>query len=191
MPGVKHVCQRLVILFFLICWVWTDWPVLGHWTTTLSVMFLYHWIPDRGVSAVLPMNTAATEGAPVYCSEWKLKMRVRKISVNNNMFVPKHWSCCRMCNAILCLSDLNYFLQLVALKGVEVKTTGSIWRQVGPNINHVGSFSPWGDNIKALSHQVVAWYKRSRLTLSAGAKLTGEDKGLVREEEEEAQVERE
>ena len=88
------------------------------------------------------------------------------------------------------LFDLNYFLQHVALKGVGAESTGVAWSEVGLHVNHVGSFSLQGDHIKALSHQIVARYKRSRLTLTAVPNLTGENKGVVREEEEEAQVER-
>ena len=89
-----------------------------------------------------------------------------------------------------CFSDLNYFLQLVALKGVGAESTGSIWREVGLHVNHVGSFSLQGDHIKALSHQVVAWHKRSRLTLAAVPNPKGENRAVVRKKEEETQVER-
>ena len=90
----------------------------------------------------------------------------------------------------MCLSDLNYFLQPVALNRVGAESTGAAWSEVGPHVNHVGSFSPQGDHIKALSHQVVAWYKGSRLTLAAVPNLTGENRGVVREKEEETQVEK-
>lgn len=82
---------------------------------------------------------------------------------------------------------LFYFLQPVALKGVGTESTVAIWSQVGPHISHIGWCSPQGDQVESLPHQVVTWYKGSRLALAVVPSLTGENRGVVWQKEDQAE----
>lgn len=79
----------------------------------------------------------------------------------------------------LCLVDVKYFLQFVALLAIAAEGAGAIWSEESLHINHVGSFSLQGDHIETLPHQVVSWYKGSGLALTAGPSHTGKNRGVV------------
>lgn len=142
-------------------------------------------LPNGGVCTAVDVSTASAQSAPVYCREWQLKMKV-----------GTSWlTCTQKVNAqvaaeLLFILSNNYLLQPVALKRVGAESTGAAWSEVGPHINHVGSFTLQGDHVKALPHQVVAWYKGSGLALAVVPDPTGENKGVVRQKEEETQVEK-
>lgn len=73
---------------------------------------------------------------------------------------------------------------------IEAEFTGVTRIEVGLHINHISSFSLKCKNIKALPCQVVARHKGGRHTLAPGPSLTGENRGVAQQKEEEkAQVE--